>query len=199
MTFESVHPRLRGELLRLSGITSVNAGSSPLTRGTRMQKLAVWLALRFIPAYAGNSYSFEQTHSRGAVHPRLRGELLHKPYNEGRFLGSSPLTRGTPKALANDICVVRFIPAYAGNSVNEHNNILIEAVHPRLRGELTVKLETTKNVVGSSPLTRGTHALTYMISSGYRFIPAYAGNSVKLPRAAETSAVHPRLRGELKS
>ncbi len=60
MTFESVHPRLRGELLRLSGITSVNAGSSPLTRGTRMQKLAVWLALRFIPAYAGNSHQLQE-------------------------------------------------------------------------------------------------------------------------------------------
>ena len=55
MTFESVHPRLRGELLRLSGITSVNAGSSPLTRGTQKAPQPSSDSERFIPAYAGNS------------------------------------------------------------------------------------------------------------------------------------------------
>ena len=55
MTFESVHPRLRGELLRLSGITSVNAGSSPLTRGTLTNFKSMAIRHRFIPAYAGNS------------------------------------------------------------------------------------------------------------------------------------------------
>ena len=56
MTFESVHPRLRGELaMRIHGNR---------------------LNYRFIPAYAGNSLASVHTQSALAVHPRLRGELM---------------------------------------------------------------------------------------------------------------------------
>ena len=81
MTFESVHPRLRGELLRLSGITSVNAGSSPLTRGTLKKTVGPTSVDRFIPAYAGNSRLIGGFSSMKSVHPRLRGELRLKKTN----------------------------------------------------------------------------------------------------------------------
>ena len=53
----------------------------------------------------------------------------------------------------------------------------ITAVHPRLRGELPIS-----------------HRI---FESGKRFIPAYAGNSVKQKRILSAQSVHPRLRGEL--
>ena len=51
----------------------------------------------------------------------------------------------------------RFIPAYAGNSESEVQEQFADAVHPRLRGELTPTGEKNTAVRGSSPLTRGTH------------------------------------------
>ena len=50
-------------------------------------------------------------------------------------------------------------------------------VHPRLRGELGIESDVVQLMVGSSPLTRGTHR-------------------VLMPRQFELP-VHPRLRGEL--
>ena len=52
---ESVHPRLRGELLQTAILCNLNHGSSPLTRGTPHQTNPHCLQRRFIPAYAGNS------------------------------------------------------------------------------------------------------------------------------------------------
>ena len=52
-------------------------------------------------------------------------------------------------------------------------------VHPRLRGELIVPKLFSREKIGSSPLTRGTHALYPAPAIFQRFIPAYAGNSLK--------------------
>ena len=51
--------------------------------------------------------------------------------------GSSPLTRGTPVETADGSPAIRFIPAYAGNSLFDIGSSALGAVHPRLRGELT--------------------------------------------------------------
>ena len=51
----SVHPRLRGELLLMSWLQRETTGSSPLTRGTRYRPSPASPQSRFIPAYAGNS------------------------------------------------------------------------------------------------------------------------------------------------
>ena len=54
------------------------------------------------------------------------------------------------------------------------------AVHPRLRGELSPSSMKFVNIIGSSPLTRGTPGDGPDPVSNYRFIPAYAGNSLKM-------------------
>ena len=53
---------------------------------------------------------------KNAVHPRLRGELLDQ--------------------LRDTLLSVRFIPAYAGNSLAFEFFNVESPVHPRLRGEL---------------------------------------------------------------
>ena len=73
--------------------------------------------------------------------------------------------------------VLRFIPAYAGNSQDTHLVRDLPSVHPRLRGELTIRISMVICTSGSSPLTRGT-----LNDSPYK---------------ALTRTVHPRLRGEL--
>ena len=75
-------------------------------------------------------------------------------------VGSSPLTRGTLTITTEQDETV--------------------SVHPRLRGELSAGALDSTYHVGSSPLTRGTHQRGSLIQLSDRFIPAYAGNSLKM-------------------
>ena len=72
---DTVHPRLRGELLAGAGCSFNDSGSSPLTRGTHYCPQHQNKRNRFIPAYAGNSCSNAPVSATIPVHPRLRGEL----------------------------------------------------------------------------------------------------------------------------
>ncbi len=69
-------------------------------------------------------------------------------------------------------------------------------VHPRTRGEhISLSIEE-RDVVGSSPHTRGTCLQTVARDGEFRFIPAHAGNIVHSRFRAARAAVHPRTRGE---
>ena len=72
---EPVHPRLRGELMKVKLGNVATDGSSPLTRGTRAEYRNARCPRRFIPAYAGNSSFLLIRRQTEPVHPRLRGEL----------------------------------------------------------------------------------------------------------------------------
>ena len=112
------------------------AGSSPLTRGTRIDSGQNDRFNRFIPAYAGNSCSNAPVSATIPVHPRLRGELTSRGLPFMVVIGSSPLTRGTRENSSPHEFHGRFIPAYAGNSVLPAVCMRDRSVHPRLRGEL---------------------------------------------------------------
>ena len=125
-----------GELSKPSWAIVQLDGSSPLARGTQDLDRLGYVADRFIPAYAGNSWRLRYSCGLVPVHPRLRGELFD--FFNVRWLnnGSSPLTRGTLPPKENPLFSGRFIPAYAGNSKNMESIWEVDAVHPRLRGEL---------------------------------------------------------------
>ena len=132
-----------------------------------------------------------------SVHPRLRGELFARKGDEIGYTGSSPLTRGTRAAHRIKNRFHRFIPAYAGNSAGKVLRRRSLTVHPRLRGELRGKKFKDDSIIGSSPLTRGTLGMLKWAKEKKRFIPAYAGNSVRRQTGRRLITVHPRLRGEL--
>ena len=173
------------------------AGSSPLARGTPLNLCLGRLPIRFIPAYAGNSSQCRHLSKVESVHPRLRGELAVGSFSDKIVSGSSPLTRGTQLAIRQRERGRRFIPAYAGNSRVRESLLFDSAVHPRLRGELKVKVKKVFILLGSSPLTRGTHQSIDEVRVNARFIPAYAGNSSEPQRFWQPVSVHPRLGGEL--
>ena len=112
-----------------------------------------------------------------SVHPRLRGELKKLRLRAAATNGSSPLTRGTRRDEYPVLGHLRFIPAYAGNSLLGFYRRSGRTVHPRLRGELCLIFTGRRLLIGSSPLTRGTRLAN--------------------TRSANELAVHPRLRGEL--
>ena len=146
-----------GELSKPSWAIVQLDASSPLARGTQDLDRLGYVADRFIPAYAENSWRLRYSCGLVPVHPRLRGELKTSPYLNAEASGSSPLTRGTLISFCAIRNVRRFIPAYAGNSERSRKVPHSLAVHPRLRGELSLRLIKKIDRNGSSPLTRGTH------------------------------------------
>ena len=132
-----------------------------------------------------------------AVHPRLRGELCNGVYEFTVLNGSSPLARGTLLGGPSSGRSLRFIPACAGNSMCRKSPCANITVHPRLRGELSLRISPARIPVGSSPLARGTQSGYSEGHNVLRFIPACAGNSSKVENTEVSGTVHPRLRGEL--
>ncbi len=71
---EPVHPRTRGEHATNAVLPLGKGGSSPHTRGTQGPMRTTCVAVRFIPAHAGNTQEAEPLRRSSAVHPRTRGE-----------------------------------------------------------------------------------------------------------------------------
>ena len=135
------HPRSRGEHLSApAGATSAK-GSSPLARGTRVEHL-----LKF---------------QKPRAHPRSRGEHQEHYKGQPRQMGSSPLARGTPDGDWARRVGIGLIPARAGNTSLTSHQPHAKRAHPRSRGEHLYSVISTYFIVGSSPLARGTHLLTW--------------------------------------
>ncbi len=72
----------------------------------------------------------------------------------------------------------------------------MRAVHPRGRGEQQILKERFWRLRGSSPRARGTVKGSLKRDLVIRFIPAGAGNRLRLARVLALLPVHPRGRGE---
>ena len=137
-----------------------------------------------------------------------------------RYAGSSPRVRGTLIQRRNQVAVVRFIPACAGNSLDR----VVQAEpsrgsSPRVRGTRSAvapdsmpsrfipacagnskKHNARPNAGdGSSPRVRGTPVAGRAAGMPGRFIPACAGNSSAPSGPARPPSVHPRVCGELRT
>ena len=131
-----------------------------------------------------------------ADHPRIRGEHVRRPLRQGERLGSSPHTRGAPTSCRSWHSPLRIIPAYAGSTKPPYRRRRSGGDHPRIRGEHTAWLGSTRSTGGSSPHTRGARMGFECDSMPSRIIPAYAGSTSCPHGAAATSSDHPRIRGE---
>ena len=69
-------------------------------------------------------------------------------------------------------------------------------VYPRWRGEHFYLMRIRRNIVGLSPLARGTRPVNSPSIPHLRFIPAGAGNTVVIRMALSWTSVYPRWRGE---
>ena len=213
-----VHPRVCGELQRLSGVVQerrrfipacagnsvvlrkrkafVN-GSSPRVRGTRRGRLASARQRRFIPACAGNSRFGRRAPPRPPVHPRVCGELNSRLVAALASTGSSPRVRGTHRAGRHRVREHRFIPACAGNST-----ALTRLLTPRVRfipacaGNSLPRMTTTNDTPVHPRVCGELHGLVGRTPEFDRFIPACAGNSLRrATESARKDGSSPRVRG----
>ena len=175
-----VHPRSRGEHFAAFGGTWRVTGSSPLARGTRTSTNTSTNSSRFIPARAGNTRWQRKRSLLSPVHPRSRGEHARAREANPEGSGSSPLARGTRAQVRASEAGARFIPARAGNTRLTNRPPVRRPVHPRSRGEHVSHQPTITGGIGSSPLARGTPTTSGYSRSIRRFIPARAGNTLKM-------------------
>ena len=170
------HPRSRGEYEGAKHVTPHHRGSSPLSRGIHDMRAAGKADRGIIPALAGNTCGRFPRLNGGPDHPRSRGEyVLHHP---------------SQKLLA------RIIPALAGNTGAASRDQAKAWDHPRSRGEYMSALRTTREVTGSSPLSRGILLGVMGAMLTGRIIPALAGNTIGESEEGVISGDHPRSRGE---
>ncbi len=112
----SVYPRWRGEHAVNALRSILNAGLSPLARGTPGEVAEIYELMRFIPAGAGNTAVSTVCAAMIAVYPRWRGEHSVAALYSCRSIGLSPLARGTRVVGDTSTDITRFIPAGAGNT-----------------------------------------------------------------------------------
>ena len=119
----SAHPRSRGEHPLFKTAHATACGSSPLARGTQNRSLAHRQMWRLIPARAGNTLGYCRPRQSRAAHPRSRGEHYRQQLERFNPSGSSPLARGTLQATFQNCGGVRLIPARAGNTNGEKQDV----------------------------------------------------------------------------
>ena len=113
----SAHPRSRGEHLVGERMCTPREGSSPLTRGARLNLQGHGLRLGLIPAHAGSTTPTRCCAVPPGAHPRSRGEHRSRPGFVLGLPGSSPLTRGAqPGGHEHKLCG-GLIPAHAGSTL----------------------------------------------------------------------------------
>ena len=111
------HPRSRGENGHRKPHPRVLPGSSPLTRGKRDERGPGQRLLGLIPAHAGKTRRGGAAGCRPRAHPRSRGENIECRPECDADDGSSPLTRGKPRARSAATRPTGLIPAHAGKTL----------------------------------------------------------------------------------
>ena len=171
------HPRSRGENDHLRRDPLHCDGSSPLTRGKLPGKNDPCAGTGLIPAHAGKTSRGITTRTRGAAHPRSRGENTSSKPSCRSAWGSSPLTRGKPTQETVRTATARLIPAHAGKTAGPRRRPGRQTAHPRSRGENFVAALYGLGLRGSSPLTRGKLGLPDLPGGRCGLIPAHAGKT----------------------
>ena len=110
------HPRSRGENPDRANSGVLSGGSSPLTRGKRVDDLFPEVTIGLIPAHAGKTAPTLKPGSISPAHPRSRGENLRARRLGACDPGSSPLTRGKRGEVLARLDAGRLIPAHAGKT-----------------------------------------------------------------------------------
>ena len=171
-------------------------GSSPLTRGKRLNAGTVDRAGGLIPAHAGKTAINGWRASRMRAHPRSRGENPLGGVRVSPFRGSSPLTRGKRNREQGTGKHTRLIPAHAGKTTRSGQPATQSRAHPRSRGENLLDVDLRVGGGGSSPLTRGKRHVSAEWIGRLGLIPAHAGKTTSDGPRNRRGAAHPRSRGE---
>ena len=182
--------------MQVASQTGIPPGSSPLARGTLLQRCGDALDTGLIPARAGNTGLSSGSGLCAGAHPRSRGE-----HGCGVLLvsvggGSSPLARGAQLMSQPHRTASGLIPARAGSTSVGGARRDFSGAHPRSRGEHVVFTVSHSPATGSSPLARGARTVHKWCLAWFGLIPARAGSTAARRGSVNRVWAHPRSRGE---
>ena len=129
-------------------------------------------------------------------HPRVCGEHRQPAQTTLRKRGSSPRMRGTHRHRRAGRTPFGIIPAYAGNTNELVELVVLKGDHPRVCGEHRPVMGRAAHRRGSSPRMRGTRCGARERQDIGGIIPAYAGNTGVRFESAALGRDHPRVCGE---
>ena len=191
-----VHPRERGESVRILRRAGDIRGPSPRARGILALEPAFLDDLRSIPASAGNPSIRLVTWPTVRVHPRERGESFETMSPGVSGGGPSPRARGIRRRRRFEDGRPGSIPASAGNPPPARCRCCSATVHPRERGESEEGRAFAMQAAGPSPRARGIPRPRHRPRLADGSIPASAGNPRRSASTRSGPRVHPRERGE---
>ena len=149
------HPRARGEHDKPRAPTASTAGSPPRTRGAPRGAQARAAGHRITPAHAGSTGRPLRRCGPSPDHPRARGEHDVLVYQQVRYWGSPPRTRGARLRRRHGRGLRRITPAHAGSTIGCVVMHAASSDHPRARGEHSAASQSVSFLAGSPPRTRG--------------------------------------------
>ena len=129
------HPRVCGENQDTNVLDLTGAGSSPRVRGKQTKNVAKCGHVRLIPACAGKTAIFPDSHQRSRAHPRVCGENSGTLLKTFSVTGSSPRVRGKHDLDQGNREKRRLIPACAGKTGRSQPRGCHSRAHPRVCGE----------------------------------------------------------------
>ena len=173
----------------------VGVGSSPRMRGKPRLCGVYPVAVRIIPAHAGQTVTCLKPACKGTDHPRACGANFFRCCFCPLFFGSSPRMRGKRRSEQPWRRSFRIIPAHAGQTCCMSALIWRCPDHPRACGANSVLLVCHGLGSGSSPRMRGKHGHGPDRWARKRIIPAHAGQTRPQPPRHPVSTDHPRACG----
>ena len=130
----SDHPRACGANPEHVSFTQFTVGSSPRMRGKPVGEPFPCVAVRIIPAHAGQTCDLLTGSCRHTDHPRACGANTSRPRCNAIMHGSSPRMRGKLRVRVERRAVFRIIPAHAGQTISSSVYGRRSADHPRACG-----------------------------------------------------------------
>ena len=104
--------------------------------------------------------------------------------------------RETPNKIAFILACSGITPAYAGNTITDGRKSTNDWDHPRVCGKHLRKKALKFKAAGSPPRMRETPLTCRFFRGILGITPAYAGNTLRICRAALTAWDHPRVCGK---
>ena len=153
------------------------------------------IAVRIIPARAGQTPSENLTPTCKPDHPRACGANSAGSTNTLIASGSSPRVRGKLQCFLRPVRQLRIIPARAGQTFGNFQHCFRASDHPRACGANWFVVFKQKGLGGSSPRVRGKRLAVSSSRFCPRIIPARAGQTSYPYGDMRANADHPRACG----
>ena len=132
-----VYPRVCGGADSQRSTSRSVMGLSPRVRGSPKPLKPAYLAVRSIPACAGEPLGCAQRDQRDDVYPRVCGGADSQRSTSRSIMGLSPRVRGSPSVAHSVTSVTRSIPACAGEPCQAPRQRCAGGVYPRVCGGAT--------------------------------------------------------------